>query len=192
MGVQDVSVTKIFEQGALQDTGDPYNLAIKGPGFFKVLLDNGQIAYTRDGSFKRDSEGKLVTSNGNAIDPEVILDSTAVAFSVASDGTVSIQRTDGTSEDVGQIQLAVFPNPAGLTPIGQNLFIPSQSSGTATDGNPGDDGFGTLNQGMLETSNVQIVEELTNLIVAQRAYETNSKAVQTADDMLSIANQLRR
>lgn len=192
LGVRPASTETMLDQGTMQLTGNNYDIAIQGEGYYKVLLPDGTNAYSRDGSWKRDSQGKLVNSNGEALQPEITVPTGAIGFSVGTDGTVSITRGQGTpSEVIGKITLSRFANTAGLTHIGSNNFSPNDASGPAIDSTPGQDGTGTLLQGSLEMSNVQIVQEMVNMITAQRAYEVNSKAIKTADEMLSTANQLR-
>ena len=193
LGSQLVSTTTLFEQGTFQQTGNPYDMAIEGSGFFVVTTPGGTQAYTRDGSFKVDGEGRLVTSNGYPLEPELVVPADAQTLSVAPDGTVSVTRAGQTaSESLGQIQIALFQNPGGLSQSGGNLYAATSASGEPTVGAPSAEGRGTIRQSTIENSNVQIVEEMVNLIMAQRAFETNSKAIQTADDMLGIANGLRR
>lgn len=194
LGVRPAGTETLFDQGTLQNTtGDPYAVAIQGDGFFKVLMPDGSSSYTRDGSFKIDSQGKMVDNDGNALQPEITIPTNATSVTIGSDGTVQV--TQGTSKDlqtVGKITLTRFINPAGLEHLGGNKFGETPASGTPTDGTAGQDGFGTLAQNSLEGSNVEIVQEMVNMITAQRAYETNSKAIQTADNMLATANQLRQ
>jgi len=168
-------------------------MAIEGNGFFQIVLPNGENAYTRSGAFKLDSEGRIVTSDGFSMEPEIAVPSDATMITIGTDGTVSILRAGQIEPDeIGTIQLAKFANPAGLKSIGRNLFQPSATSGDAVVGTGGEDGFGTISQGYLEMSNVNVVEEMVNMITAQRAYELNSKAVQAADEMLQLANNLKR
>jgi flagellar basal-body rod protein FlgG len=193
LGVRPIATTSIFTTGALQKTDNPTDLAIEGDGFFKVLLPDGTVADPRDGAFKLDSQGRLVTSDGYPLEPEIIIPQDAQSVVVGKDGTVSVLRAGQSAPDeVGQIQLARFVNPAGLQRIGQNLFRPTAASGDAVEGAPGEQGFGTVAQNMLEMSNVQIVDEMVAMIIAQRAYEISAKAIQASDEMLSIANNLRR
>jgi flagellar basal-body rod protein FlgG len=194
-GVRVSATQKMFTQGALQQTGVVSDLAIQGEGFFRVLLIDGTYGYTRDGSFKIDSEGQLVTANGYRVLPEVILPDEFVreSLAVSQDGRVTI-KVAGSDDpvDVGQMGIYRFTNPAGLQAIGENLFKVTNASGEAIGGRPGFDGMGKLVHKFLEMSNVSVVNEMVNMIVAQRAYELNSKAIQTSDTMLGIANNLKR
>lgn len=192
LGVKPAATETMFQQGTFQETGNNLDVAIEGEGFYKVLLPDGSSGYTRDGSFNRDSQGKLVNSDGYAIQPEITIPSDASAVSIGKDGTVSVTLSGKDPQEIGKIGLTRFANPAGLQHLGGNNFAETAASGAPTDGVAGQEGFGTLAQGSLEMSNVQIVQEMVNMITAQRAYEVNSKAIQTADDMLSTANQLRR
>lgn len=191
-GVRPIAVQKIFTQGEYQQTGNSLDLAIEGDGFFQITMPDGKLAYTRAGSFKLDSEGRIVTSDGYALEPQITNPPTSVKITIGPSGIVSVKNADGTVTDIGQIEVAKFPNPAGLSSIGRNLFLPTPSSGTVTTGIPGNEGLGTISQGFLEMSNVNIVEEMVNMIVAQRAYEINSKAIQASDEMLQRANDLKR
>ncbi|HHW10165.1 MAG TPA: flagellar basal-body rod protein FlgG [Firmicutes bacterium] len=192
-GVRQVATQKIFTQGAFKQTDNPFDLVIEGDGFFQVLLPDGTIAYTRDGAFKKDSQGRLVTSDGFLLEPEIIIPPGAADISVAADGTVTVIFNDQERpQNIGRIELARFVNPAGLRSWGRNLYLPSAGSGEAIVGTPGLDGLGSLAQGFVEMSNVQVVEEMVNMIISQRAYESNSKAIQASDDMLQTANNLRR
>jgi flagellar basal-body rod protein FlgG len=170
------------------------DLAIQGTGFFQVTLPDGQIAYTRAGSFNLDSTGNIVTANGNPLQPSVTIPSDATSVTIGSDGTISITQTGQTAAtQVGTIQLALFPNPGGLNSIGNNLFLATTASGDPVVGTPGGtDGLGTIQQGMLEQSNVNIVEEFVQMIVAQRAYESNSRVVTAGDQMLQDLNGVGR
>lgn len=180
-------------QGALGATGNPLDLAVQGEGFFQVLLPNGTTAYTRDGSFKRDSDGLMVTADGYHLQPEITIPAGATQLSISANGDVTaIKPGDSAPSTLGSITLATFPNVAGLSKIGQNLYAQGGASGSPTVGAPGAQGSGTLASGYLEGSNVQIVSEMVKMITAQRAYEINSKAIQTADEMLNTANQLKR
>ncbi len=193
LGTRVAALEKIFQQGSFKQTGNPLDLAIEGKGFFKVQLPNGEIAYTRAGAFKLDDQGRIVTSDGYPLDPVITIPPDAIDISIGEDGTVSVLQPGNTAyTQVGQITLVDFANPAGLRAIGKNLFKETETSGAPIEGTPGQDQFGTIAQGYVEMSNVDVVEEMVNLIVAQRAYEANSKAIQTGDDMLQIANNLRR
>mgnify|MGYP000539276309 FL=1 len=192
-GVRPVATQKLFTQGTFQQTDNPLDLVIEGDGFFQVLLPDGSVRYTRDGAFKRDSDGRLVTSDGFPLEPEIRIDDDALSVNIGSDGTVSVQMAgEDTPVTIAKIQLARFVNPAGLKSEGRNLYAATAASGNPIVGEPGLDGFGNIAQGYLEMSNVQVVEEMVSMIVAQRAYETNSKAIQAADEMLQTANNLRR
>jgi flagellar basal-body rod protein FlgG len=192
-GVRPVSVQKLFTQGDFQQTQGELDVAIEGEGFFQVTQPDGTLGYTRAGSFKKDRDGRMVTSDGFSLEPAMTIPSDALRISIAQDGTVSVTQP-GTPQpvDVGRIELARFVNPSGLVSIGRNLFLPSGSSGDPTTGTPGDTGLGTLAQGFLEGSNVDIASELVNMIIGQRAYEINSKAIQTSDEMLQFANNVKR
>lgn len=182
-----------FGPGPLQATGNPLDIAINGEGFFQVQKPDGTTAYTRDGSFKRDANGLMVTSDGYPIIPEITIPASATAIDVSDNGTINaIVPPDGEPQNLGQLQIATFSNPAGLTRSGQNLYTAGGASGAATVGNPGENGAGMLRSQYLEGSNVQVVEEMVRMITAQRAYEINSKAIQTADDMLGVLNGLKR
>ncbi|MBW2145390.1 MAG: flagellar basal-body rod protein FlgG [Deltaproteobacteria bacterium] len=193
LGSRPVAVSKLLHQGDYQMTGNPLDVSIEGNGFFQVIMPNGEVAYTRAGAFKLNSQGNMVTSDGYMLEPAIALPGSSVDISIGTDGTVTVRQDGQTAAtSVGNITLAKFPNPSGLQSIGRCLFLPTDASGDATTGTPGTEGFGTLTQGALEMSNVNIVEEMVNMIVAQRAYEINSKSVQVADDMLQIANNLKR
>lgn len=193
LGTRPSSVQKIFSQGDFQQTDNPLDLVVEGDGFFQVLMPNGETAYTRDGSWKRDAQGRMVTSDGYPMDPEITIPAEATNVSVGSDGTVSITLPgQSTPQEVGQIQLVKFANPAGLSNLGRNLLAQSASSGDPVVDAPGMNGLGSLGHGFVEMSNVKVVEEMVSMITAQRAYEVNAKAIQTADEMLSTANNLRR
>jgi flagellar basal-body rod protein FlgG len=194
-GVKVAATQKIFTQGALQNTGNIADMAIQGEGFFRVLLIDGTYGYTRDGSFKIDSNGQLVTSNGYRLMPDVVLPENFVreSLTIAQDGriTVKVAGNDDPIE-IGQLEIYRFVNPAGLQSIGENSYKVTNGSGPAIGGRPGFDGMGKVIQKFLEMSNVSVVQEMVNMIVAQRAYELNSKAIQTSDTMLGIANNLKR
>lgn len=193
LGTRPAAIQRIFSQGDFVQTENPLDLVIEGDGFFQVLMPDGSIAYTRDGAFKMDSEGRIVTSDGFSVEPELVIPPEAVDITIGSDGTVSVMLAGQEEpQEMGKIELARFVNPAGLTSIGRNLFKSTAASGQPMIGTPGLEGFGTIAQGFLEMSNVKVVEEMVNMIIAQRAYEVNSKAIQTSDDMLAIANNLKR
>jgi flagellar basal-body rod protein FlgG len=180
-----------FTQGNLNQTGNSLDVAVNGNGFLQVQQPDGTTAYTRDGSLQIDANGQLVTANGAHLTPAITLPPGAKSITIGSDGTVSaIVSGQAAPQQVGQLQLASFPNPAGLQAIGQNLYTETVSSGTPTAGTPGNNGLGVLSQGYVETSNVNVVEELVNMIQTKRAFEINSKAVQTSDQMLARLAQL--
>ena len=189
-GVRTVSTEKLFTQGNMTQTDNDLDVAIEGRGFFEVRMPDGTQAYTRDGSFQRDSEGRMVTSSGYELEPGVTIPEEADGITIGSDGTVSASVPDQ-SEDIqlGEIQLVDFINPGGLEARGENLFVESPSSGPPQVGTPGFDGLGQLQQGMLEGSNVNVVEELVDMIETQRGYEINSKAIESVDEMLQFTNQ---
>ncbi|RME01613.1 MAG: flagellar basal-body rod protein FlgG [Calditrichaeota bacterium] len=192
-GTNPVSVHKMFSQGDISATENPLDLAIDGNGFFQVIRNDGSIGYTRDGSFKISGDGRIVTADGLVLEPEINIPADAQEIHVSLDGVVSVKTSgDIAPVEVGRIELAKFVNPAGLESIGGNIYLPTVASGEPLTGSPGTENLGTLRQGFLEMSNVQVVEEMVNLIVAQRAYEINSKAIRTADEMLNIAGSLRR
>lgn len=184
-GVRTVATEKLFTQGTPVETGNPLHMAIQGRGFFQVLLPDGTQAYTRDGSFHTDSQGQMVTSNGYVLQPAITLPDNAQSISIGQDGVISV-TTPGSStpSQVGTVQLSDFINPSGLQPMGQNLYLESAASGSPQTGTPGLNGVGTVIQSSLESSNINVVEELVNMIEAQRTYEMNSKAISTVDDML--------
>lgn len=190
-GVRPVATERIFTQGNLQQTGNDKDVAIQGDGFFQVLLPDGSTAYTRDGSFHVDNQGQLVTSSGFAVQPAITLPPNAQSLTIGRDGTVSVTQPDSPQAvQVGSLQLATFINPAGLLAKGENLYVETAASGTANLNMPGSNGAGLLSQGYVETSNVNVVEELVNMIQTQRAYEINSKAITTSDQMLQKLAQL--
>jgi len=192
-GVRVAATPKIFTQGDVVPTNRSLDIALNGSGFFQVMAPNGEIYYTRDGSFEVNADGTIVTKDGYVLQPEMAVPENATNLMVGADGTVSILTPDGVEETVlGQIELAKFINPAGLRNLGRNLYTPTNASGDALLGIPGQESFAETLQGYLEKSNVQVVEEMVNMITAQRAYEINSKAITTSDEMLSIANNLRR
>lgn len=192
-GTRAAASSRQFTAGNLTSTGNPLDLAISGDGFFQIQHPDGTIAYTRDGAFKISSDGRIVNIDGFYLDPEITIPQDATAISVGTDGTVEVTmvgQTDPTN--LGQIELARFVNPAGLEALGRNLLVATGASGDPQTDIPGQNGLGRLDQGYLEMSNVEVVDEMVNMIIAQRAYEMNSKAIQTADDMSSIANNLKR
>ena len=193
LGTRPVATDRIYRQGDFRQTDNPLDLVIEGKGFFQVRTPSGELAYTRDGSFHLSQTGAVVTADGNPLEPQITIPADAQEIVIGSDGTVSVtQPGQAQAQQVGSLQIANFQNPSGLNGIGRNLFLPTASSGTATAGAPGENGLGRLNQGFLEQSNVNVVEEMVNMIVAQRAYEVNSRAVRVADDMLSQINNLVR
>lgn len=193
LGARPAATYGLFTTGALQVTGNPLDLAIEGEGFFKVLLPDGAVAYTRDGGFKLDAQGRLVNSNGYPLEPEIIIPPDAEQIMIGRDGVINVRRggQDGV-EEIGQITLVRFVNAAGLNRIGLNLYRLTPAAGEPIEGVPGTNGIGSIAGGTLEASNVQIVDEMVRLIMAQRAYEVNSRAIQTADEMLSVAKDLKR
>ena len=193
LGDRLAATQRIFTQGNLQATGNPTDIAIEGEGFFRIEMPDGTIAYTRDGSFKLDSNRRLVTTDGYPEADNITIDQNASNDSITISGTGLVSDVvDGQTNEVGQITITRFVNPAGLTAIGKNLFIETEASGEPLDGTPGEDGAGTLVQSVIEMSNIQVVEEMVNMIVAQRAYESDAKAITTSDSMLEIANGLKR
>lgn len=190
-GVRPVSTARNFSQGNLQQTSNSLDLAINGQGFFQITQPDGTVGYTRDGSFQVDAQGQMVNANGNPLSPAITVPANAQNVTVAQDGTVSATVPGSTTpQQLGQIQLASFINPAGLDPKGGNLFTETAASGNPQTGNAGANGLGVLNQGFVETSNVNVVEELVAMIQTQRSYEINSKAIQTSDQMLGRLAQL--
>ena len=190
-GARPVSTARIHTQGALQQTGNDLDVAIDGRGFLQVLLPDGTTAYTRDGSLQKDNQGRLVTSSGYPIQPSVTIPVDATTVTIAKDGVVSVVQAGSTSPtQIGSMQVATFINVGGLQSIGENLYLETASSGTPTPNTPGNNGAGVLYQGYVETSNVNVAEELVSMIQTQRAYELNSKVVSTSDQMLSRLTQL--
>jgi len=193
LGVKPAATERIFTQGALEATENPLDMAIEGEGFFQVVQENGEIAYTRSGVFNRDASGNVVTTDGLPIEPAISIPDDTTTITISKSGIVSVMTGgSATPTQVGQVQLARFANPAGLNSLGDNLYGATPASGDAVVGIPGEEAFGSVTQGFLEGSNVNIAEELVKMIVGQRAYEINSKAVQTADEMLQMANNMRR
>jgi len=190
-GVRVVATERLHAQGNLTKTDNPKDVAVNGAGFFQVQMPDGSIAYTRDGSFQTDGEGQLVTASGYLVDPAIVIPQDAQSLTIGRDGVVTVtQAGDTASVQVGQLQLATFLNPTGLQSLGENLYAETDSSGAPNLGNPGADGAGVLSQGYVEASNVNVVEELVNMIATQRAYEINSKAVTTSDQMLQRLSQV--
>lgn len=190
-GVRPVATERIHTQGNLQQTGNKLDVAIQGEGFLQVLMPDGTTAYTRDGSFQTDSQGQLVTANGFPVQPAISIPANALSVTIGLDGTVSVTQPGSPAPvQVGSLQLANFINPTGLQSQGSNLYAETASSGTASTNVPGTNGAGTLSQGYLETSNVNVVEELVNMIQTQRAYEINSKAITVSDQMLQKLSQM--
>jgi flagellar basal-body rod protein FlgG len=190
-GVRPIAAERIHTQGNLQQTGNQLDVAIQGAGFFQVLLPDGTTGYTRDGSFQTDNQGQMVTSNGFPVQPSITIPANATSVTIGQDGVVSVtQPGTATAVQVGSIQLATFINPAGLESMGQNLYQETGSSGAPLANVPGTNGTGTVSQGFVETSNVNVVEELVNMIQTQRAYEMNSKAVTASDQMLQKLTQM--
>jgi flagellar basal-body rod protein FlgG len=190
-GSKPVATERNFTQGNLQQTGNTYDVAIQGTGFYKLTLPDGTNAYTRDGSFLVNSDGQIVTNQGYILTGAGTVDPKATNVAIGSDGTISATVNSATVK-ISPITISNFANPEGLNSLGQNLYQETQASGNAIDGQtPGTNGLGTLAQGYIETSNVQVVEEMVNMIQAQRAYEINSKAIQASDDMMSMANNMR-
>lgn len=189
-GVRAASTVKVFTMGELENTARPLDVAITGDGFFQVTMPNGDLRYTRDGSLQRNANGELVTSSGYALEPAISVPTDAMSVSIEKDGGVNVTDSSGTQSVVGTLQLVRFANPAGLSNEGNNLLSETEASGPPTTGVPGENGFGTIQSGFLEKSNVQMVTELVNLITAQRAYEINSRAIRAGDDMLRTASQI--
>ena len=192
-GTRTVATQKIFMQGDFQHTQNELDLAIEGGGFFQIQQANGDIGYSRAGNFKIDSEGRIVSPDGFLMEPEITIPTDAIAVSIGMDGAVSVLQPGATAPAVvGNIELARFVNPAGLRTLGSNLAAPTEASGNPEVGNPDEDGFGSISQGFLETSNVNVAEELVNMILAQRAFEMNSRVIQAGDQMLQTASALSR
>jgi flagellar basal-body rod protein FlgG len=193
LGSKAAAVTKVFTAGNITQSGNDLDVAIEGDGFFQIIMPDGGTAYTRDGAFKKDSQGRVVNSDGYPLSPEMVIPSNASKVSIGNDGTVTVlQAGQTTPTTVGTIQLATFSNPAGLSSMGHNLYQQTDASGTANTGTAGQNGIGSLSQGFLEMSNVSVMEEMVNMIISQRAYETNTKAVQAADEMLQQTNNIKR
>jgi flagellar basal-body rod protein FlgG len=192
-GTRVAATRRLFSQGNLKQTENPLDIAILGSGFFKIQMPDGTEGFTRDGSFSKDSAGNMVNADGLLLADNITIPEDTISLYIGSDGTVSASQAGQTQQqELGSIMLNIFQNPAGLEARGDNLFVPTSASGTATEVTPGEQGAGTLAHGFLETSNVSVVEEMVGLIIAQRAYEVNSRAVQTSDEMLQTANNIRR
>lgn len=193
LGVRPIAIAKHFSQGNPKETENNLDIAITGRGFFQIELPDGTIAYTRNGSFKLDSEGNIVNSEGYRLIPNITIPEDATQINIGTDGTVSVVQANSTElNTLGQIETTIFINPAGLHSLGDNLYLNTNASGEPINGIPGLEGFGMLRQGFIEMSNVKLVEEMTDLITGQRAYEANSKTIQTADSMLQTINTLKR
>jgi flagellar basal-body rod protein FlgG len=191
LGVRSSGITRVLTQGSLTQTDNPLNVAIDGRGYFGVQLPSGEVAYTRDGSFNYSSTGQIVTSEGYPVEPGITVNPTATAVTINQAGQVIETLPNGKQSTVGQLQLYQFSNEPGLSALGGNNFARTEASGDPVRGLPADPGFGSVRQGYLESSNVNVVQEMTSLIQAQRAYELNSKVIQTADQMLQTTNQVR-
>jgi flagellar basal-body rod protein FlgG len=193
LGTKPVATQIIFTQGDFASTENPLDIVIQGQGFFQIRQTNGQIAYTRNGNFHLNRDGNMVTTEGDLMDPQITIPQDQTGITIGSDGTVSVtQAGQSQPQQVGKIEIATFQNPSGLENIGKSLFLPTQSSGDAVPGTPGENGLGTILAGYVEQSNVSVVEEMVNMIVSQRAYEANSKVIRAADDMFSEANNIVR
>jgi flagellar basal-body rod protein FlgG len=192
-GTRPVATVREFSVGQLQKTDNPLDVSISGNGFFQINMPDGSIAYTRDGALKMSAEGQIVTTDGYYVTPDLTIPEDATSISIGLDGDVQVLLI-GSSEpqSIGQIELARFVNPAGLSAVGHNLYTETPASGAPITGFPGEDGFGKLDQGYLEISNVKVVDEMVNMIVAQRAYELNSKVIKTGEDMMQISNNLKQ
>lgn len=192
LGSRVVGTGRIMSQGSAQVTETPTDIMIQGPGFFQVIIPDGSTAYTRNGAMKLDGDGQIVTNDGYLLEPSIVVPEDAVELTISDTGVVSVRTSDDTLfQEIGQIELARFVNPPGMLAQGKSLFLETDASGAPIVANPGEDGMGTIIQGALEMSNVQVVEEMVAMITAQRAYEAGSKAVKTADDMLAIANAMK-
>ncbi len=194
LGTRSATSEIVQSEGSFSATGNPLDLTIQGQGFFQVTLPSGETAYTRSGAFQMDANGNLVTADGNPVEPGITFPANATTITIGSDGTVSVTLPgQAAAQQVGTMQLALFPNPAGLNSVGNNLFLATTGSGDPVVGSPGgSEGLGTIQQGYLEQSNVDVVEEFVQMIVAQRSYEANSRVVQAADEMFQTLNQLAR
>jgi flagellar basal-body rod protein FlgG len=192
-GAMLAAVQKVFIQGDYQQTDNELDLAIQGNGFFQILMPTGEKSYTRAGSLKRDADGKMVTSDGYALDPAITIPNNATSIAIKPDGTIWVTVPNQTApQQLGQVELVTFPNLTGLKSNGKSLYSETDASGAPILGKPGENGLGTLLQGYLEMSNVSVMQEMVGLITGQRAYEANSKVIQAADEMLQMANNVRR
>jgi flagellar basal-body rod protein FlgG len=192
-GTVPIATMRNFSQGDISPTNNPLDMSIQGEGFFQVRRTDGSTAFTRDGTFRISSDGELVNAQGYVIEPGIVFSSNTESISVAKDGTIEVTESGQSgSTKIGQLELAKFINPAGLHAIGNNLYLESSASGKPIVSTPGSEGFGELTQGALESSNVDVVEEMISMIVAQRAYEINSKTVKTVEEMLAMANNLKQ
>jgi len=192
LGVRISGIQKNFSEGDLKLTSNTLDIAIEGEGFFQITLPSGETAYTRNGAFKLNEEGTIVNASGYELSPQIVIPDDVTDLTIGTDGTVTaLDPTDGQTTDLGQIEIADFINPAGLIPLGDSLFMESEASGDVQTGNPTDQQFGSLRQGMIELSNVALVNEMVDLITAQRAYEANSKSITTTDSMLDTVNRLK-
>lgn len=192
LGVRVSNIQKNFTEGDLKTTSNTFDLAIEGKGFFQIILPSGETAYTRNGNFKLNADGSIVNGNGYLLSPEITIPDNVTDVTIGKDGSVSAtDATTGDTVDLGQITIADFINPAGLIPLGESLYMQSDASGDVLEGNPNEEQFGSIQQGMIELSNVKLVNEMVDLITAQRAYEANSKAITTADSMLDTVNRLK-
>ncbi len=191
LGTRAVATSRNFSQGNLQQSSNPLDVAVRGNGFFEIQMPDGTTGYTRDGAFQVSAQGQIVTNNGYIVQPGITIPANAQSITIGADGTVSVALPgQALPSSVGQLQISSFVNPAGLDPKGQNMFAETAASGTANSGAPGQNGLGAIQQGYVETSNVNVVEELVAMIQTQRAYELNSKAIQTSDQMLARLGQL--
>jgi len=192
LGVKPAATVRNYAQGMFVETGQPTDALIEGEGFFQITMPDGTIGYSRDGAFKMDANGTLVTSDGYFLEPQITVPPNTIQLTIDASGSVTALLAGNVQQSLGQIELARFVNPPGLLGMGKNLFVQTEASGAPITGVPGEEGFGTIAQGYLEGSNVQVVQEMVNLIVAQRAFESNANAIKTSDDMLAIATSLRR
>ncbi|HHM02454.1 MAG TPA: flagellar basal-body rod protein FlgG [Caldithrix abyssi] len=193
LGNRAIATNRVFSEGTVAETGNPLDVAINGKGFLQVEMPDGTYAYTRDGSLNINAEGKIVTNSGLPIVPDINIPENSQSISISQNGVVSVMLNgEVEAQELGQLELVSFMNPAGLEAKGGNLFVETEASGQPVYGNPAEEGMGSIMQGYLEKSNVDVAEEMINLIVAQRAYEMNSKAVRTADELMSMANGLKR